>query len=53
MAYIGWILQHLLDIRLPQEHVATASPPQHTLKGGHALTTDDARHKTARAISMY
>ena len=37
------VLQRLKDLRLPQEHVATASPPQHTLKDGHPLSSNDSR----------
>ena len=37
------VLQRFKDLRLPQEHVATASPPQHALKDRHPLSSDDSR----------
>ena len=40
--YRGWVLQGIVDLRLPQEHVAAAGAPQHALEGGDAFAQDHA-----------
>ena len=52
-SYCGRVLEGVFDLRLPEEDVAPTGPPEHALKGRHALPQNDTRNKTAakRVIS--
>lgn len=41
------VLQRVLDVRLSQEHVPSANPPQHPLKRRDTFPSDDSSHKPA------
>ena len=43
--YISGVLQVLIYLGLPHEHVATASPPQHTLEHRQTLKGNDTSDK--------
>jgi len=39
------VLQRIFDLRLPEENVSAASPPQHFLESRKTLAADDAGHE--------